>query len=206
MPGFKVFGNDPLLPAEVNDYLMEQAVIVCTAATNPASPHEGMFIYETDTDLYKMYSGTAWVTAVQPGAWTSFTPQVYGTATGLQSLDATSASRYRRIGRSIRWHGFAKFDPGLDSTTETLELALPISAQASVLWLVGNAYGYDNSGNVIIEGLVTLASSTRARITYTAGTGPTGTGTFLTKGSSGTPFVWTTDDLLLWTIEYESAS
>lgn len=62
MPGFKTFVAGATLPAsEVNGYLMQQAVIVATSATRPASPHEGMFIYEADTNVYKRYDGAAWV-------------------------------------------------------------------------------------------------------------------------------------------------
>jgi hypothetical protein len=59
--GFKTFTvGEVLTAADVNDYLMEQGVIVCTSGTRPASPHEGMFIYETDTNLYRTYTGAAW--------------------------------------------------------------------------------------------------------------------------------------------------
>lgn len=59
---FKTFtAGSVLTAAEVNDYLMKQAVIVCTAATRPSSPVEGMVIYETDTDRFLAYSGTAWI-------------------------------------------------------------------------------------------------------------------------------------------------
>lgn len=34
--------------------------IVCTSTTRPASPYEGMFIYETDTDRTYRYTGSAW--------------------------------------------------------------------------------------------------------------------------------------------------
>lgn len=58
--GFKTFvAGDVLTAAQVNDYLMEQAVIACTSGTRPSSPNEGMTIYQTDTDTYAVY-GTAW--------------------------------------------------------------------------------------------------------------------------------------------------
>jgi hypothetical protein len=57
---FKTFAPGVLTSSDVNTFLMRQSVITCTAATRPASPNEGMLIYETDTDLFKVYSGTAW--------------------------------------------------------------------------------------------------------------------------------------------------
>ena len=57
---FKVFTAGATLPAsDLNTYLMNQAVIVCTSGTHPGSPTTGMLIYETDTDLFKYYNGTA---------------------------------------------------------------------------------------------------------------------------------------------------
>jgi hypothetical protein len=34
---------------------------VCTSSTRPASPYEGQFIYETDTDKTFVWNGSAWV-------------------------------------------------------------------------------------------------------------------------------------------------
>jgi hypothetical protein len=58
---FKTFvAGDILTAGQVNDYLMKQAVIVCTSGTRPSSPPEGMVIYETDTNWIMVYDGTAW--------------------------------------------------------------------------------------------------------------------------------------------------
>lgn len=58
---FKTFtAGSVLTAADVNDYLMEQAVITCTSGTRPSSPNEGMTIFETDTDKMMIYNGAAW--------------------------------------------------------------------------------------------------------------------------------------------------
>ncbi|MBM3660998.1 MAG: hypothetical protein FJW95_16055 [Actinobacteria bacterium] len=68
--GFKTFADGNVLTAaDVNDYLMKQAVIVCTAGTRPGSPVEGMTIYQTDTDTVLVYNGSAW-TQVTPATAT----------------------------------------------------------------------------------------------------------------------------------------
>lgn len=58
---FKTFGSGEVLTSsDVNTYLMKQVNIVCTSATRPASPVEGMVVYETDTDRIYVYDGSAW--------------------------------------------------------------------------------------------------------------------------------------------------
>jgi hypothetical protein len=43
-----------------NNALMRQTVVKCTSGTRPASPDEGMIIFQTDTNSGHFYSGTAW--------------------------------------------------------------------------------------------------------------------------------------------------
>jgi hypothetical protein len=59
--GYKLWGSGELLTSsDLNNYLSKQAVIVCTSGTRPASPPEGMTVYETDTNLLMCYNGAAW--------------------------------------------------------------------------------------------------------------------------------------------------
>lgn len=61
MAGFKDFTpGEVLTAADVDGYLMAQAVIQCTSATHPSSPHEGMVVYETDNERYMGYTGSSW--------------------------------------------------------------------------------------------------------------------------------------------------
>lgn len=60
---FKTFApGNSLAAADVDTYLMNQANIACTSSTRPASPQAGMVIYETDTDSFRYYTGSAWST------------------------------------------------------------------------------------------------------------------------------------------------
>jgi hypothetical protein len=66
---YKVFTNGSVLNAsEVNDNLMNQAVITFTNSTARASaitsPVEGMVTYLADTDIYQFWNGTAWTNLV----------------------------------------------------------------------------------------------------------------------------------------------
>jgi len=45
--------------------------IICTSSTRPASPFAGQQIYETDTNLVYVYSGSAWVKVLQQKSTTT---------------------------------------------------------------------------------------------------------------------------------------
>jgi hypothetical protein len=93
---FKTFSPGVLTSSDVNTFLMRQAVIVCTSSTRPASPNEGMTIYETDTDLFAFYTGTAWQYI---GGSVSYTPTVAGT--GWAIGNGTAQGFYAKIGRVV---------------------------------------------------------------------------------------------------------
>ena len=96
---FKTFADAATLPAaDLNTYLMKQAVIVCTSGTRPSSPVEGMTIYETDTDSLKIYT-TATTTWVAPWnlPWGYMTSNSSSTAqTGISSVTDMN-------GTSVTW-------------------------------------------------------------------------------------------------------
>lgn len=94
----KTFAPGVLTSSDVNTYLMNQAVITCTSTTRPASPSEGMTIYETDTDQYLTYTGAAWRTSLNSGAWTSYTPTLGG---GAALGGGSTSARYARIGSGV---------------------------------------------------------------------------------------------------------
>jgi formylmethanofuran dehydrogenase subunit A len=62
---YKVFSNGSVLNAsDLNDYLMNQSVMVFSSSTARASaitsPVEGMITYLEDTNRFQFYNGTAW--------------------------------------------------------------------------------------------------------------------------------------------------
>jgi hypothetical protein len=71
--GFKTWVNgDILTAADVNTYLMEQAVMVFATATARTTalptPSEGMVSYLADTNVVEVYTGAAWVSLDDPNA------------------------------------------------------------------------------------------------------------------------------------------
>jgi hypothetical protein len=76
--GRKVWGaGDVLAAADVNGYLMDQAVMVFADATARtaaiAAPTEGMVTYLSDTDALEYYDGSAFVGVSNPGDITAVT-------------------------------------------------------------------------------------------------------------------------------------
>jgi hypothetical protein len=72
---------------------------VCTSTTRPSSPFEGQVIYETDTDLTYMYSGSAWTqvsgsTAVGNSGLVYVTSQTVGSAVSTQVVSSCFNSTY----------------------------------------------------------------------------------------------------------------
>lgn len=93
----KTFTASVLTAADMNTYLMQQSVIFCTSSTRPASPVEGMTIFETDTDCYATYSGAAWAYLLG-GPWQAWTP----TLAGVSALgNGSVVARYGIVGKTI---------------------------------------------------------------------------------------------------------
>lgn len=62
---------------------------VCTSSNRPANPYDGMMIYETDTNLVRIWNGTAWKTL----AYSDYTSgAVLQVATATYSTQTTSSS------------------------------------------------------------------------------------------------------------------
>lgn len=98
---------------------------VCTSSTRPASPFEGQVIYETDTDLLRIWTGAAWRTLNAAAATNGSVLQVVnGTySTGV----STSVGGYS--------------DTGLTATIT------PSSTSSKILVIVNQAGVQKSSGN-----------------------------------------------------------
>lgn len=62
---------------------------VCTSSTRPASPYEGQMIFETDTDLLRIWTGAVWRTLNAAAATSGSVLQV---VTGVATAQASSNS------------------------------------------------------------------------------------------------------------------
>ena len=205
---FKTFSPGVLTSSDVNTFLMRQAIIVCTSATRPAAPNEGMTIYETDTDKVLSYSGTAWQQGYEIGAWRTYTPTFLNAGAGTDSSlgNGTADGRFIRIGRLVVVH--VRFVLGSTSVigTKILGVSVPVTGLTYTTGsrAVGTSNAVDTSTSEVFGGVCELSSG----------------GNFLTPLSllaSGTygrnvsytttvPFTWATGDVINCTFQYEAAT
>lgn len=128
---FKTFAPGVLTSSDVNTFLMRQAVITCTSSTRPASPNEGMTIYETNTDLFQFWNGSAWKPLVS-NAQIGYTPTVGGTGWSLGN--GISNGVYSQYGNLVFFSAIVEF--GSTSTFGAgpggLEVGLPIARVGNI--------------------------------------------------------------------------
>jgi hypothetical protein len=189
---FKTFAPGVLTSSDVNTFLMRQAVITCTSTTRPASPNEGMTIYETDTDLYLTYTGAAWLELsrfIAPN-YLSFTP----TWTRLTLGNATTnVGRFTVIGKTVHIRARLVFGSTTSITGDGPQLDYPSGftrggsepiAQDSLARLVdeSTAFGFTGIANVGTTGLVLGRVDASTTTAYNG----------IVNATS--PFTWTTSD------------
>jgi hypothetical protein len=197
MPGFKTFASgDILTAADVNDFLMKQSVITCESTTRPASPVEGMVVYETDLDVFSVYSGSAWVRYGNLGAWTPYTPTWTATTTNPTIGNGTLTGAYAKFGRSVD----VRIRITVGSTTTVGSgvyfVGLPVAASANVQTMT--AVFYDASAGFWYSYIAYIDAG--ASIQLIRGDGTTA------QWAHDAPVTPATGDALIVTGTYEASS
>ena len=127
--GKKTFtAGDVLTASDVNNYLMDQTVMVFggTAARSSAipTPSEGMFAVTTDNDELDYYDGSAWVPALPIGAWQTYAPTL---STGWTNGNGVyNAAKYCQIGKTV--HVVIQFTTGNGLKGTTMDFSLPTAS------------------------------------------------------------------------------
>jgi hypothetical protein len=199
----------------------DATVQVTTSAARPSSPAEGMVIYETDTNLLLMYSGSAWVPIADTRdvyqEWTTFTATLQQNAADV----ATTAGncRYTRIGRIIMGSATLTATAGGTGSTQ-IRIAtsgLPAPAQSALNTSGGRLAAphigtfsliNDDTTATYYSGVMVMDSSQRFILYTNASTSSFGnTGTFSDEGAltrGGTTI--DIDDVFSCSFMYEAAS
>lgn len=142
---FKTFvAGDVLTAAEVNGYLMKQAVIVCDSSSDyPGSPVEGMTVYDKALDSTLTYNGSSWVlTSVinSSGGLIAWTPTLTQSGSVSHTLNK---GRYVQQGAVIHcWCDLSITGSG--TAANAITVTAPVTANTSGI-VVGAAQVYDSS-------------------------------------------------------------
>jgi hypothetical protein len=128
MAGKKTFvAGEVLLAQDVNDLLMDQTIMnfASSAARSSAipTPTEGMFTVTTDNDQLDYYNGSAFVSALPIGAWTTYTPTLFGLSLG----NGTATFAYAQIGKTVHVRGRIANGTTTSSTGANKGFTLPFT-------------------------------------------------------------------------------
>ncbi|WP_330438825.1 hypothetical protein OHB44_28040 [Micromonospora sp. NBC_00821] len=190
----KAFADgDVLTAAEVNTYLMNQAVIVCTSGTRPSSPPEGMVIYETDTDLIRVYTGSTWALLLDATGWVAYTPTWTAFTSNPVLSNGTIAGRYKRIGTTVHYTGQIEMGSTTTYGVGGWLISTPTTAASATLH-VGSAVLLSAASSVNrIGGSTQFNVATNLTVCAVGGV-----------VSASVPFTWAVGDRLRWSITYET--
>lgn len=198
---FKTFAPGVLTSSDVNTFLMRQAVITCTSSTRPASPSEGMTIYETDTNLYAFYTGTAWQYVAEFELWT---PTIAAASTGWALGNGTVAGFYGRVGNYVI--GRMRVVWGSTSTygASQLRFDLPVNGANQSEERLGNGIHSDIS---VGGGFPVTVQRDLQTFALTVLATSDGRGNFATLGgvTSTVPFAPASGDITGFSFAYEAA-
>lgn len=201
--GFKTFvAGDVLTASDVNTYLMQQSVIVCTSATRPTAV-TGMFIFETDTGRYLYYNSLAWVVTYSPP--TAYTPTLGGVVVG---TGGTNTATWMQTGNAMHIYGNIVFGTsGQTFPTGTFTMTLPSGWTSGETdgAVVGRARLRDASVPATFPADIQLLSGVLTVIC----SGSAGTYTnYAGQPSATIPFgaAWASSDSCIWSVVLQASN
>ena len=195
MPIKTFTAGEILTAADVNTYLMRQAVITCTSGTRPTSPSAGMVIFETDTTRLMAYNGSAWAELgmLDPPRCQMMRETTQSLASGAQV--------------AIQWDTEVQNTHGMWSAGNPSRITIP--ANGGGTYLIGGAASFDANGSgnrqlmVVISGTTHIRQSipsigsglpTRVNISYMARLNPGQYVEIHARQDSGSTLNLTTDE------------
>jgi hypothetical protein len=206
---FKTFTPGVLTSSDVNTFLMQQAVITCTSTTRPSSPVEGMTIYETNTDLYKVYDGSNWVDqGVSAATWSNFTPTL---TEWTQGNGTYTAVKYMQLGGLVFYKGIWTFgSTSAVSATDSPIFSLPVSAGETLGLSIGEAIWRQASSTDNVRGEAIKASGNTMQMNFSVPDSVLFNNAVMRRGwftgsAQPLPFTFTTGDQIRWNVRYEAA-
>lgn len=180
--------------------LLQQTIIPCTSGTRPTPSHEGMTVYETDTDRYSSWNGSAWLTLGQTVTGT-YTPTLSASTNPGLGTGGTAEGRYTLSGgkwcvvRTTHQWGTS----GTAGSGQYL-IALPVQTSASItngVSNVGVALLRDATGPTLQAAVCYAVASSTTMALFGSNSGIVNNTTPWTWGGSG--------DYITCTLTYETS-
>ena len=203
MPGLgrKTFtAGDVLTASQVQGYLQDQTIMVFagTAARSSAisSPSEGMFTITTNDDELDYYNGTAWVTALPIGAWTTYTPTINAATTNPTLSGTTFDCAFAQYGKTVHVRIKITLATVTSAGSGAWIFSLPVTSKSGTEAAISGIYIDTSLSNVYR--IVARMSSDQINRSYIS---DGGTG-FL---SNSNPVVPATGDIYIYSFTYEAA-
>jgi hypothetical protein len=200
--GKKTFtAGDVLTASDVNNYLMDQTVMVFggTAARASAipTPSEGMFAVTTDNDQVDYYNGSDWVSALPVGAWQSWAPTLTGGWSNTTGGAGTWSAFYTQIGKTVIVYG--QYTLGAAGNAgANLQLTLPVAGTRTGIMFTGRAT--IAGSNYLLSGRTVTGSVMSLEVINAAGTYTT-----LAQLNTTVPATWATGSSFTFNLTYEAA-
>jgi hypothetical protein len=171
------------------------AVADAAARTAITNPHEGMAVYQKDTDIIYIHNGTDWVIWETFGAWITYTPSNTAITVG----NGTQVAKYSRSGRTIRLSWYLLWG-STTSFSGSARVGLPFGA-ATDRWQQLEGHGQDTgTAGYSLHGNIGIIDFTSALLMHTGGT-------FTNGNVDGThPHTWANTDVVALTGVYEAAA
>lgn len=184
------------------DAVARQVVITCTSSTRPASPDEGMTIYETDTDRVLLWTGSTWLIVAEP--WQDYTPVLTATTTNpTLGTGSIAVARYTRRYGVVHYQGLIQFGTsGAAAGTGDYRISLPVTANTSISSRrLGVLNVLDSSAGHTCLATIYQASSTTMAALF-ANTWPLGNANYV---GASQPMAFANGDAIEFTATYEAA-
>ena len=179
--------------------LMQQTIIPCTSGTRPTPSHEGMTIYETDTNWYLSWDGANWI-MIGTTVTGVYTPTLSATSSPNLGTGGTIEGRWTlKNGKWCTYRGSIQWGTSGTAGSGQYLVSLPFTSNANI------TNGVSNVGNIMLRD-ASAGPALRTGALYVTASSTTFAMFEATTGivTNSVPWAWGgSGDYISWTVTYE---